>query len=418
LAKKRGMMKKNFRKTVVDEAGDSGTGLANNADELWTRDFILVCLANLTLFLGFQMLMPTLPAFAVYLGGDEAIAGLVVGCFTVSAVLIRPFAGAGLDLYGRKIIFLAGILIFLLSVLAYNWAFSVFVLLLMRFIHGFGWGAATTSSGTVAADVIPRHRLGEGMGYFGLTVVIAMAVAPAAGMYIINEPVFAISSLRNENFTILFFLSAFLSFLSLFLAGAIKYRQVPQCASGEQGVFFEKKAFRPAVVMFFVTTTYGSVVTFIALYAGEKGISNAGIFFIFYAITLAITRPLSGIMVDRKGYNAVVIPGLLFVVAAMLLFSQAEYLWMFLLAGVFYGIGFGLVQPSMQALAVRDVPPNRRGAANGTFFSAFDLGIGAGAVLWGIVARAFGYSAMYLTAAVPALVALAIYLYFGEKACA
>jgi len=176
----------------------------------------------------------------------------------------------------------------------------------------------------VVADIIPKQRLGEGMGYYGLAGTIAMAIAPAAGMYIINSPAFAVPSLRNENFTVLFFISALFSLFSFFLAGAIKYRQVSQRISGGRGAFFEKRAFLPAAVMFFATMTYGSIVTFIALYAAEKGIANAGIFFTFYAVTLAITRPFAGIVVDRKGYDTVVIPGLLFITAAMLLLSQAE----------------------------------------------------------------------------------------------
>ena len=370
---------------------------------LWTRDFILICLANLTIFLGFQMLLPTLPVYVKHLGGDEAMAGLVIGVFTISAVLIRPFVGMALDVYGRKVIYLVGLLIFLLSSLAYNWVPTVAMLLAIRFIHGFGWGAASTAGGTIAADVIPKQRLGEGMGYYGLAATLSMAVAPAAGLYIIG----------NAGFTTLFIISAAFGLATFILGSVIHYEKI--AGAGQRGALFERSALRPALVMFFVTTTYGAVVSFIALYGAQRGIVNIGIFFTVYALVLTLIRPVAGILVDRRGFNVVVIPGIICIGAAMLVLSQAQTLPMFLLAGVIYGVGFGSVQPGMQALAVRNVPPNRRGAANATFFSSFDLGIGIGATLWGVVSKLTDYSQMYLLASIPALVALVVFIILSDR---
>lgn len=382
---------------------NNSANITDKQTSLWTRDFVLICLANLTIFLGFQMLLPTLPVYVEFLGGDEAMAGLVIGVFTISAVLVRPFVGMALDVYGRKIIYLSGLLIFLLSSLAYNWAPTVLVLLAIRFIHGFGWGAASTSGGTIASDIIPKKRLGEGMGYYGLAATLSMAVAPAAGLYIIN----------HFSFTLLFVISASLGFVTVLLGVAIHYSDV--AGTGERGALFEKSAFRPSAVMFLATTTYGSIVSFIALYAAQKGIANIGIFFTVYAITLTLIRPISGILVDRKGFNVVVLPGIIFIAVSMVVLSQAHNLWIFLLAGIMYGVGFGSVHPSMQALAVKYVAPNRRGAANATFFTAFDLGIGAGAIVWGYVSKILGYSQMYLIAALPAALALVIYLLQNKR---
>ncbi|MCL6447821.1 MAG: MFS transporter [Armatimonadetes bacterium] len=373
-------------------------------EKLWTRDFLLICLSNLATFMGFQMLMPTLPVYVDFLGGKESEIGLVIGFFTISAVIIRPVAGKGVDTYGRRGIYLLGLLVFTLSCLLYNWTYTIPLLLLVRFLHGFGWGASSTAAGTVAADVIPKQRLGEGMGYYGLAATIAMAVAPATGLYLINE----------FSFPVLFYASTGLAALAFLLGSLIHYRKMPAARAETKGALFEKSAFRPSLVIFFVAMSYGSVVSFIALYAAEKGIANIGVFFTVYAVTLAFTRPFSGILLDRKGYDVVVYPGLLAIAAALLLLSRAEYLGMFLLAGVFYGIGFGSVQPGMQALTVRNVAFHRRGAANGTFFSAFDLGIAVGALLWGAASQAVGYSQMYLWTALPVLVALILYRVSGR----
>lgn len=376
-------------------------------EALWTKNFVLICIINLFIFTGFQMLLPTIPVYVEKLGGQESMAGLVMGAFTISAMLIRPWAGNAIDSLGRKPIFFFGLVIFILSVLAYIWAPSVLILLLLRFIHGFGWGSSSTAAGTIAADLIPKSRLGEGMGYYSLTSTLAMAMAPSIGLYLISQ----------KGFTTMFMVSATLVFTALLLANFLTYRPLETKAK-TQGALFEPAAFLPSLMIFFCTMTYGSIVSFIALYAREQGITNIGPFFTVYALTIAISRPLGGIIVDRRGFNVVVIPGLILVILTMLILSQASGLPTFLLAASLYGMGFGTLHSTLQAMAIKGLPPNRRGAANGTFFSAFDLGIGGGSILWGVVAQQWGYSTMYLWVALPALIALTIYVanMYGKRA--
>jgi MFS family permease len=361
------------------------------------------------LFFGFQMLLPTLPVYVQKLGGQDTMAGLVLGIFTVSAVLIRPFTGKLLDTHGRKIILIAGLVIFFVSVIGYNWAPTLIILLVLRFIHGFGWGAASTATGTIAADIIPKSRLGEGMGYYGLAGTIAMALAPLVGLTII----------ARYSFTVLFAFSATLVVLAMLVANFIVYIDVAKVkATGAEKVkpaLFEKAAFRPSLVIFFITMTYGAVVAFIALYAGHQQVENIGVFFTVYAITLTVTRPMAGRIADRNGFEKTIIPGMVLIALAMLILSQANSLELFLLTGIVYGLGFGSVQPSLQAMVVKNVPPNRRGAANGTFFSAFDLGIGAGSVIGGGLAQTLGYSQMYLLAIIPALIGILVYYFYGRR---
>lgn len=380
----------------------------HSTDALWTRDFVIIFLVNLFIFVSFQMLLPTLPVYAKHLGGQETAMGMIIGVFTVSALLVRPFVGQVLDSSGRRGPLLLGLAVFMLSVLAYNWAFSIIALLAFRFLHGFGWGIISTAAGTVATDLIPRKRLGEGMGYFGLTSTISMAIAPVIGLYILNR----------AGFPTLFYISTILSFIALVLAVLIRYPRVENKGQSGRGVkaLIEPKAIRPSVSLLLVATTYGAVVSFIAIYAGQQGITNIGIFFTVYALALTVTRPLSGILADRRGFDVAVLPGMVLIIAAMLVLSQAQQLWMFLLAGVLYGVGFGGMMPSLQALAVKDVIPARRGAANSTFFSAFDLGIGLGAVMWGAVAQATSYAVMYQLSAIPGVLALISYLVLKDKA--
>lgn len=375
---------------------------------LWTKNFILIMLVNLLVFVSFHMLLPSMPVYVQYLGATEDIVGLVMGIFTVTAVGLRPFVGRALDTKGRKVVYFFGLIIIILSILAYGFVPSVALLLVLRLTHGIGWGAATTAAGTIATDVIPKQRLGEGMGFYGLTSVISMAIAPAIGLQII----------KSWGFTNLFYTSTLLAILGAIAALFIKYYRVypPQAEkSGEKPALFEKTAYKPAVIVFFIALTYGAVVTFIALYAGQFKIENIGIFFTAYALTLLVSRPFFGKMADKKGFDCVMIPGIICVGLTMIILFFAQNLYFFIAAAICYGIGFGAVQPSLQAMAVFNIPPQRRGAANGTFMSGFDLGIGIGSMLWGFIAKFTGYSTMYLLAVIPVIIAFFLYLFMSKK---
>ncbi len=317
-------------------------------------------------------------------------------------MLIRPLAGYALDAYGRKAIFFIGLLIFAGAVFAYMWVPTLLILLLVRFIHGFGWGLASTASSTVAADIIPKPRMGEGMGYYGLAGTLSMALAPALGLFIISR----------YDFNLLFSLSTLMVIIAILLAFTIKYHAVT--TPGQKFNLIEKDALRPSIVIFFVNMTYGAIVAFLALYSIEMGISNIGIFFTIYAVSLAISRPIAGRLADRSSFDIVVIPGIILIMLAMFLLYSASSLQWFLLAAIVYGAGFGAVQPSLQALAIVATSPEKKGAANATFFTGFDLGIGLSSIMWGFVAQAIGYSLVYLCAIIPAFLGLSFY-YFYKK---
>ncbi len=375
-------------------------------EPVWTRDFILISIASLFITLGFQMLLPVLPVFSAKIGGSDAWAGIVVGIFTISAVLMRPIAGRLLDKRGRRGVYILGLIVFFICVVAYNWTSTILALLILRFIHGFGWGASSTASSTIASDIIPKSRLAEGMGYFGLTSTLAMAIAPALGLGLLS----------SYGFNMVFYISAGVVFISILISLPIKYHK-PDVSpkldsdihSKSEGIV-ERTAILPATVIFFVTMTYGAIVSFIALYADQRQVENIGLFFTVYAAALLISRPYFGGLTDKKGASFAVLPGIIFVIISMLLIYLANSLTAFLIAGFIYGIGFGAIQPALQAMSVSKVNPSRRGAANATFFLGFDLGIGAGAIIWGIIAEKFSYQLIYLLAIIPAIVGALVYI--------
>lgn len=367
---------------------------------LWTRDFALTCLFTLVIFTGFQMLMPTIPVFVDRMGATPLTIGLINGVFTVAALAVRPWTGLALDRHGRKGLWLLGTAVFTLAVFGYVWAVTVPLLFMLRIIHGGGWGIVTTASATAVADIVPPSRRGEGMGYFGLGANLGMAVGPAAGFFIANQ----------FGFTTLFVACGVLAAAAFLVAGTIRMPPFTPAVAGHRPALYERTSLGPALVIYFVTFTYGGVVTFIALHAAQHGIMNAGIYFTAFALTVVLSRPFCGRLYDRLGHRPVVVPGLAAVVAGTVILALATDLSGFLAAALISGAGLGATHPTLQALTYARCAPHRRGAASATFATAFDLGVGTGAVLLGFLSQYLAYREMYLVAAGAALLGLIAYL--------
>ncbi|MGE5606283.1 MAG: MFS transporter [Bacteroidota bacterium] len=372
-------------------------------EPLWFRDFILITILNFLIYLSFQMLHPTLPVYARVLGGNDAAAGLLVGVLTLAAVLIRPFTGLLLDRCGRKWIFFTGLISLIIIVSGYIWAPSIGALMVIRFSHGLSWGIAGTASSTVASDLIPKSRFGEGTGYFNLTTTLTMALAPALGLYLI----------QHYNFPIMFTVSVSLTAIATLISLVIKYRAI--ITHKRHRSLLERTALMPSLTIFLISMTYGPILTFIPLYTFEESITNIGPFFTVFASVMFITRPFVGRCSDKYGLPSLIIPGALLIGLAMFILYSAHSLLGFLEAGVCYGLGYGAVFPSLQAMAVIAAPPDRRGVANGNFLTGLDLGVGISAVIYGFIAQRVGYRSMYLWTLVPLLLASVGFLLLRRK---
>ncbi|CAM3511063.1 MFS transporter [Hydrogenibacillus schlegelii] len=378
---------------------------------LWSGAFVRVTAGNFLLFTAFQFLLPTIPLYAADLGAAETAIGLIVGTMTAFAVLIRPFAGAALDRYGRRGPLFAGLLLHGLAMGLYALPFGLAGLVVARIVHGLGWGMATTAFGTLAADLVPAERRGEGIGYFGLSSALGMAVGPAIGNRLYAFGPAAV-------FGVAFAFTAFALLLMVpplpAPAGDLPppdrtdtadHKTVPPAAASRAGRsaprlipalrdLVEPAAAWPAALAMLMTLTYGGIVTFLPLFGREAGIAGAGLFFSANAVMTLLVRLVAGRLFDRSGY--VVIAGAaVFGGIGLLLIAGARTLGDLLVAALFYGVAFGVIQPALQAWAVSLAAPERRGAANAMYFSAFDLGIGGGAILLGPVATAVGFRPMY-----------------------
>ncbi len=359
-------------------------------DALWTKDFVLICLANFMVFTSFYFLLPTLPVFVTdVLKGDESNVGYIIGVLSLTAVMVRPLSGFLLDAMGRKKILFYALIAFSLAMAAYNFITGLALLFILRAVHGFTWGFVTTGAGTIAADVVPPPRRGEGLGYYGLSNTLAMAVGPGLGLYILN--LYGFSPLFSASFAV--------AAAGLIFVAGITYRENKSQGKIKISLdsFLEPRVFSLSAILFFVAVVYGGIVSFITLYGKELGVNNAGTFFLAYALTLVVVRPIAGRAFDKNGPGLIMAVGFGAVSLSFVLLFAAHGNVMFLLSAVAMGIGFGTVHPTIMAMAINRVAPYRRGAANGTIFSAFDLGIGIGSIILGFVSKMIGLSYMYLS---------------------
>lgn len=384
-----------------DSRSESAAKQQIHTEKIWTRDFVIICLSNFFIFLGFQMTLPTIPLFVEELGGNDQLIGIVVGIFTFSALLLRPYAGHALESKGRRFVYLTGLGIFVLSVGSFGFVKSLVFLFIMRIIQGLGWGFSTTASGTIATDLIPAKRRGEGMGYYGLSGNLALAFGPTLGLALVGV----------VSFTQLFLICAILGLAAFFLSSTIRYKKVePQTVQIKKWDIYEKSALPPSMLLFFITVTFGGIASFLPIYSAQKGIPGIQWYFLLYALALMVSRTFAGKLYDQKGHRAVFIPGALLIIISMILLSWLPNSLFLYIAAILYGLGFGTVQPALQAWSVKEAPANRRGMANATFFSFFDLGVGIGAIMFGQIAHWFGYSAIYAVSAVSVLCSIILYL--------
>lgn len=378
-----------------------------NKESLWTKDYILLLISNFLVFVGFYMLLSTLPYYIFEMGGSSSHVGMVTAIFTVSAIIIRPFSGIALEKVNKKIFLSLGVLICLVTIGGFNWASTVVGIMLIRFFHGFGWGISTTTYGTIASDLVPVSRRGEGMGYFSSASTVAMSIGPPLGIMLMG----------NKGFPNLFIGASINTLIALIL---IYFIQVPKIEmevnrEGFTSRLVEKKALFPAFLALLLGFTYGGITSFITLFGKEIGIENVGWFFTINAIFILIIRSIAGRIFDKKGHFWAIVPGAIFSFLGVLILSYVRSTGILILSAMLYGIGFGTVQPSLLAWAVNSAEPARRGSANATYFSAFDIGIGLGSVVLGNIGEFLSYSQMYRISSIPMLGLLIFYLIYWKR---
>ncbi len=383
---------------------------ALHKEKLFTRSYIFMCLANFLTAFSFFLLVPTLPFYLVdRFGIATDVVGLVLSCYVLAVLCIRPFAGFIADRYQRKKVYSISYTLFALSFVGYLFVGAdITLFVILRILHGFTFGALNTTGNTLVIDIMPSSRRGEGLGYFGVTNNLAMAFGPMTGLFLIS----------GGNYTLLFAAALLVACIGLLFASLVKvkWRQ----PSAEPGRAFSVDRFIllegiPASIAFFMLAIpYGMTSSYIAVYASEVGISTGvGLFFTVQGAGLIVSRLISGKMVDRGFITQTISRGIFIALAGVAAeallsvvcgFSIAAGYCLYFISAFLIGYGFGTIFPAFNTLFINMAPNSRRATANATYLTGWDVGIGAGMLAGGALSSN-SYSGSFFFGAILVLAA-------------
>jgi MFS family permease len=358
-----------------------------------SRPLAYLVVATFFHFASLYYLLPTLPLYVRNLGGSTTQVGLIIGIMALASLAARPFVGVWMDRAGRRGFLLVGAGIYVVASLGYWVIRSVPGLLLWRVVHAVGLTTYSTAAASLAADLAPPGRRGATMGVFGLAQAAALTVGPGIGQGI----------LAAFGYPALFVGAACTAFAALGCAAALPEtrppgpQSTPRDRPGLSALWGAAGA--PAAVQFAASVAYGTIISFIAVVAEDRGLERVGLFFALLALSSLGVRLVAGKVYDAWGATRVLVPLFLALAAGFALLAVAAGTVLFLSAAVLAGMGIGGTHTTLLARVVDRAAPERRASSVATFIACWELGVGSGTILMGRVAEMAGFSAMFLVVA-------------------
>lgn len=376
------------------------------------RSFISLWVSTFLVFLVFHALLPTLPIYVVtQFQADNTQVGLILTAFAVAALASRPLGGPLMKRFGEKKAFLGSAVLYFASTSLFLFSSNFLFLLALRALQGFAVGLATSAGGTIAVRLVPKTRLGEGLGYFVMAINLPMVIGPFLGLTLI----------QSLTFTALFLCCAVLSMLAVAVGALIQVASPKAQAQSAHNAdtspatllhrLLEPSVIPVGLCTFLFAFASAGIMAFASVYGSGLGLMHlTSYFFVVHALVIALSRPVLGRLFDKVGVNSVIYLGIVACTIGLFVLSQAQTVFSFLGSGALVGLGYGMLFPTLQALAVQSVPDHRKGYATSTFFLFVDSGVAVGSLLLGVVAERADYHTMYLASATVA--ALTIPLFF------
>ncbi len=377
-------------------------------EPLWTRDFILDTLVNFLIYIVYYMLVVIIASEAIHsLNASLSEAGLAAGIFILGTLLARLTAGRSIELFGRKKMLYAGLVFYLVTTVLYLFVNSLSVMYVVRFLNGIGYGVTSTATSTIIAGCIPLSRKGEGINYYALSMSLAAAIGPLIGMAMQQVVSFHYIIGFNVAVLIICCVSSVILHVEEVQLTAEHLAEIKKFTIDN---FIEPRVYGISLVAFFVGVCYSGVLGFLATYSQELNLLAAGtLFFAVYAGIVTLARPVAGVLFDRRGEDFVTYPTFVCLAIGLLILSVTTQSWQLLLAGVFVGLGYGTFMSNGQAICVKLTPPHRIGVAVSTYFVALDLGLGVGPYLLGFAKPSFGFTGIYFSTGIAALLCGVLY---------
>jgi MFS family permease len=347
-------------------------------EQIFSSKFILLCASSFLFSSSFNMLIPELPSYLSSLGGG-AYKGYIIGLFTLTAGLSRPFSGRLTDTIGRVPVMAIGSLVCFACGFLYPLLTTVSGFLLLRLFHGFSTGFKPTATAAYIADIIPSYRWGEAMGIHGLCFSTGLAIGPALGSFIT----------AHYSINMLFYASSIFALLSIAILLNLKethpqkQRFHPRLLRITSKDVVETKVLPAAIVTFLGYVSYGVVLTLIPDWSGHLGVANKGSFFIVFTLASLLVRLKAGKISDKKGRVFVLRIAFVLTLIAVVILGLSRSV-PFLMTGAFvYGIATGIFSPASAAWTTDLSHPEYRGRAMATMYIALEAGIGIGALVAG-----------------------------------
>jgi MFS family permease len=362
---------------------------ASMNERIWNRDFIFLILSNFLMYITYYAILSSLPIYLVNdLHASKMQVGIIVGAYTIASVLVRPFSGFALDRFGRRTIFLSALIIYSLLFAGYLVALTIASIIILRFAQGLTWAFTTVSGSTIAVDIVPVAKRGEGLGYFAMSTTLGMSVGPIVGLFIIhqwgNVPMFVAG--------------CFLSVASLLFAYAVHLRKrfvVGKRINLKLDSMFDKSSIRISLNVLITMIAYGGLLSFIALYGRELGIQNTSLYFLILSIGIAAARLTAGKVFDKKGPRRIITLCLMLLIIGFPLLAMAKNVVLFYMSAIIIGFGNGVIFPTFQTMVNNLADSSHRGAANSTLYTAVDFGMGFGMIMAGLIAEHISISAIF-----------------------
>ncbi|MEP6918670.1 MAG: MFS transporter [Acidobacteriota bacterium] len=373
-------------------------------ERLFTPRFFVMCGFSFTVFLSAFQLLPTAPFHILDLGGSTFASGLFLGFLTFSSALSAPLTGAFADRAGQRRVLITSSIAITLFTIAYAVITDYRLLLALVVVHGVFWSALLSASAAYMTNLLPERRRAEGIGYWGLSTVAAMAVAPTIGLWIYQHGWVWLCVAGAA-------LNIMMAVIAWFLEDTPVAAGVPHARPGG---LLEWRVLALSLTLFLYSFGYGGITSFAALYADANHVRPKSIYLTTLAIVILLTRPMAGRLGDRWGYRRVFVPCLVAITFGLGVLAAGGTRPLMILSAILFGVGFGTAYPVYVAYVMRDVGAARRGAAFGAILAAFDTGIGTGSTSIGWIAQHYGFPAAFGVAATLSAFALP-YFFFVER---
>ena len=378
-------------------------------ERLWNHNYCKVMTANFALFFAFYLLTPLLPLYLhETFGATKDVIGFVLSGYTLVALLFRPFSGFLVDTFPRKTVLLVAFSMFAIFFAGYLVATSLLLFTILRTLHGGPFGAVTVANSTVAIDVLPSSRRNEGIGYYGLSNNLAMAISPTFALFIYTQ---------THNFQLLFWLSFAIATFGLVVDSTIKMDKPRQTSAVQRPMtisldrFFLKKGWLIGVNMIFFGFCFGVLSNYLAIYGKQvlHMTGGTGTWFMLCAVGLMLSR-LQGGKALRQGrltHNAA--EGMVISLIGYTLFIAIPNHIGYYGSAILIGLGNGHLWPAFQNMIINVAHHHERGTANSTILVSWDVGMGLGILVGGVIAELFSYTAAFWTVAIVNLVGVVLY---------